>query len=57
VDYEDAFAGLTKKLSADVRTAEGAPVDPTKIGTAEQLAEQLDASLELVVALLAEERA
>lgn len=57
VAYEDAFAGLTKKLSADVRTAEGAPVDPSKIGTAEQLAEQLDASLELVVALLAEERA
>ncbi len=57
VAYEDAFAGLTKKLSADVRTAEGAPVDPTRIGSAEQLAEQLDASLELVVALLAEERA
>ncbi len=43
--------------SIDARTAEGSPVDPTRIGTAEQLAEQLDASLELVVALLAEERA
>jgi len=55
--YEDAFADLTKKLGADARTAEGSPVDPTRIGTAEQLAEQLDGSLELVVALLAEERA
>ncbi len=55
--YEGAFADLTKKLGADARTAEGSPVDPTRIGTAEQLAEQLDASLELVVALLAEERA
>ena len=57
VAYKGAFAGLTKKLGADVRTGEGSPVDPTKIGTVEQLAEQLDASLELVVALLAEERA
>lgn len=57
VPYEGAFADLTKKLGADARTAEGAPVDPTRIGTAQQLAEQLDASLELVVALLAEERA
>ena len=55
--YVGAFADLTKKLGADARTAEGSPVDPTRIGTAEQLAEQLDASLELVVALLAEERA
>lgn len=55
--YEGVFADLTKKLCADARTAEGSPVDPTRIGTAEQLAEQLDASLELVVALLAQERA
>ena len=55
--YEDAFADLTKKLGADARTAEGSPVDPTRIGTAGQLVEQLDASLELVVALLAEELA
>jgi exonuclease SbcD len=54
--YEGAFADLTKKLGADARTAEGSPVDCTRIGTAEQLAEQLDASLELVVALLAQER-
>ncbi len=55
--YEDSFADLTKKLSADARMPDGSPVDPTRIGTAEQLAEQLDASLELVVALLAKERA
>ena len=55
--YEDAFSDLAKKLGADARTGEGSPVDPTKIGSAGHLAEQLDASLELVVALLAEERA
>lgn len=55
--YEDTFADLTKKLRADARTPEGSPTDPTRIGTADHLAEQLDASLELVVALLAEERA
>lgn len=55
--YEELFADLTKKLAADARTPEGSPVDPTRIATAEQLAEQLDASLELVVSLLAEERA
>ena len=57
VAYESAFADLTQKLGVDARTAEGSPVDPTRIGTAAQLAEQLDASLELVVSLLAEERA
>lgn len=55
--YEDTFADLSKKLRADARSPEGSPVDPTRIGTADHLAEQLDASLELVVALLAEERA
>ena len=55
--YEDTFADLSKKLRADTRSPEGSPVDPTRIGTADHLAEQLDASLELVVALLAEERA
>ena len=55
--YEDDFADLTKKLGAEAHTAVVSPVDPTRIGTAAQLAEQLDASLELVVALLAQERA
>jgi len=57
VAYEDAFFALIKKLGADARTPEGAPFDPTRIGKAEQLAEQLEGSLELVVSLLAEERA
>ncbi len=55
--YEHVFADLRKKLGADARTPEGPPVDPSRIGSVGQLAEQLDASLELVVALLAEERA
>ena len=54
--YEDVFSDLARKLGADARTMEGSPVDPTRIGTAEHLAEQLDASLELVVSLLAKER-
>lgn len=56
-EYESVFDDLSKKLEADARTTDGSPVDPTRIGTPEHLAEQLDAALERVVALLAEERA
>ena len=55
--YDAMFADIRKKIGADVRTGDDAPVDPSRIGTAEHLAECLDASLEMVVALLAEERA
>jgi DNA repair exonuclease SbcCD nuclease subunit len=55
--YEPLFSDLRKKIAADARSADDAPIDTAKIGTADHLAACLDASLEMVVALLAEERA
>lgn len=56
-DYESTFEDLRKKIGADARTVADAAVDTGRLGTSEHLAECLDASLEMVVALLAEERA
>ncbi|MCP3975339.1 MAG: DNA repair exonuclease [bacterium] len=55
--YEPLFVDIRKKIGADARTGDDAPISTGQIGTAEHLAECLDASLEMVVALLAEERA
>lgn len=55
--HEEAFSDLRKTIGADARTTGDSPVDTSHLGTAAHLAEQLDGSLELVVALLAEERA
>jgi predicted phosphodiesterase len=55
--YEPLFSDLRKKIGADARSGDDAPVDTRQIGTADHLAACLDASLEMVVALLAEERA
>lgn len=54
--YEALFADLRKKIGADARPGPDSPVDTTILGTKEHLAEQIGGSLELVVALLAEER-
>lgn len=56
-EYEPLFSDLRKKIGADARSGDGAPVDTRHIGMADHLADCLDASLEMVVALLAEERA
>lgn len=55
--YEPLFADIRKKIGADARSGDEAPVDTRQIGTIDHLASCLDASLEMVVALLAEERA
>jgi hypothetical protein len=55
--YTERLEDLRKKIGADARTPDGSPVDTSRIATAEHLADCLDASLELVVRLLAEERA
>jgi exonuclease SbcD len=55
--YESLFTSLRNKIGADARTADDDPTDTRQIGTAEHLAENLTASLEMVVALLAEEQA
>jgi DNA repair exonuclease SbcCD nuclease subunit len=55
--YEPLFSEIRKKIGADARSGDDAPVDTNRIGTVEHLATCLDASLEMVVALLAEERA
>ena len=55
-DYESLFVAIRNKIGADARSAADAPVDTGQIGTAEHLAKCLDASLEMIVALLAEER-
>jgi DNA repair protein SbcD/Mre11 len=55
--YTVEFENLRRKIGADARTPDGAAFDTSRIATAEHLAESLDASLELVVRLLAEERA
>ncbi|MHB8439351.1 MAG: metallophosphoesterase family protein [Acidimicrobiales bacterium] len=55
--YEPLFSDLRKKIGADARSGDDAPVDTRQIGTVDHLAACLDASLEMVVALLAEERA
>jgi DNA repair protein SbcD/Mre11 len=55
--YEPLFADIRKKIGADARSGDEAPVDTRQIGTVDHLASCLDASLEMVVALLAEERA
>jgi len=55
--YESMFSDLRKKIGADARTGDDDPIDTGQIGKAEHLAECLDASLEMIVALLAEERA
>ncbi len=56
VDYESVFSDLRKKVGADARTGDDAPIDTSHIGTVEHLAACLGGSLEMVVALLAEER-
>lgn len=55
--YEPLFADIRKKIGADARSGDEAPVDTRQIGTVDHLASCLDASLEMVVALLAKERA
>lgn len=55
-EYESLFTALRNKIGADARTTDDDPTDSRQIGTAEHLAENLTASLEMVVALLAEER-
>ena len=55
--YEPLFSDLRKKIGTDARSGDDAPVNTGQIGTADHLAACLDASLEMVVALLAEERA
>lgn len=54
-DYEHLFSDLRKKIAADARSTDDSPIDTRQIGTAEHLDACLDASLELIVALLAEE--
>lgn len=56
-EYESLFAALRNKIGADARTTDDDPTDTRQIGTTEHLAENLTASLEMVIALLAEERA
>ena len=55
--YAVHFEDLRRKLGADARTAEGAATDTSRIGGAAHLEDCLEASLELVVRLLAQERA
>lgn len=55
--FAEHFSDLRKKIGADARTADGDPLDMGAIGTAEHLSASLEASLELIVALLAEEQA
>lgn len=55
--YEPLFSDLRKKIGADARSGDDAPIDTRQIGTVDHLNDCLDASLEMVVALLAEERA
>lgn len=56
-EYESLFTNLRNKVGADARTTDDDPTDTRPIGTAEHLAENLNASLEMVIAFLAEERA
>lgn len=55
-EYESLFTNLRNKVGADARTTDDDPTDTRPIGTAEHLAENLNASLEMVIALLAGER-
>jgi exonuclease SbcD len=55
-EYESLFTSLRNKVGADARTTDDDPTDTRQIGTAEHLAENLTASLEMVIALLAGER-
>src|SRR6185436_4605329 len=51
--YEPLFSDVRKKIGADARSGDDAPVDTRQIGTVTHLAACLDASLEMVIALLA----
>ena len=53
-EYASEFASLRAKLAADARSSERGAVDTLRIGSPEHLAECLDASRELIIALLAE---
>ena len=54
VEYESLFAGLRNKIAADARSGESAPFETTSLGSVAHIADTLDASLELIVALLEE---
>lgn len=53
-DFARELDALRAKLAADARSGDHAAVDTLRIGTPEHLAECLDASRELIIALLAE---
>ncbi len=55
--YASRFEDLRRRIGADARSGGDAPIDTSRIAGPEHLAEQLDASLEVIVAALAEERA
>ncbi len=49
---EPSFADLRRKIAADARSVDGAPIDTLRIGSSSHLAEHLGASLELIATLL-----
>ncbi|MHB8319243.1 MAG: metallophosphoesterase family protein [Acidimicrobiales bacterium] len=54
--FEPLFSDVHRKISADARSDDGAPVDTRRIGTVDHIRDCLDASLETIVALLAGEQ-